>query len=174
MRTDTSKLVLLLLLVVFLALIFPAAKGEPLDDLETISKTQPTGGFVVASIIPPAPIQGLYDYKPVPGANNNFCTSRVINGKTALIVGVQKTNPFNARRPVGGKFPPVEVTFSTGEVVTLSANKCRATNLCYYKPIYFPAGCFSSDCGFTIKVDPGNTFAETNESNNEAQGVCVG
>jgi hypothetical protein len=173
MRTDTSKLVLLLLLVFFLALTFPAAKGEPLDDLETMSMTRPTGGFL-AAIISPAQLQRLPDFKPVSGANNNFCTSRVINGKTALIVGVQKTNPFNAKRPLGGAFPPIEVTFSTGDKVNLSANKCRATNLCYYKPIYFPAGCFSSDCGFTIKVDPGNTVRETNESNNEAQGVCVG
>jgi hypothetical protein len=37
-----------------------------------------------------------------------------------------------------------------------------------------PSGCFSADCGFTIKVDAGNDVAERSESNNTAQGICIG
>lgn len=44
-----------------------------------------------------------------------------------------------------------------------------------------PAGCFSPDCGFTIAVDANNqvdeshgTTPDNHETNNVAQGICIG
>jgi hypothetical protein len=37
-----------------------------------------------------------------------------------------------------------------------------------------PAGCFTPDCGFQIVVDSASEVAESNESNNVADGLCLG
>ncbi len=37
-----------------------------------------------------------------------------------------------------------------------------------------PAGCFDPDCDFTITVDPDGKVDEANETNNAADGRCIG
>lgn len=41
-------------------------------------------------------------------------------------------------------------------------------------PISIPAGCYNPDCFFNINVDPDDTIDESNESNNTADGYCIG
>lgn len=37
-----------------------------------------------------------------------------------------------------------------------------------------PSGCFNSDCDFTITVDSNDDVGERTESNNAADGICIG
>lgn len=40
--------------------------------------------------------------------------------------------------------------------------------------VEFPVGCHNPDCDFSITVDSTDAVAETNEGNNEANGICIG
>jgi subtilase family serine protease len=40
--------------------------------------------------------------------------------------------------------------------------------------VQIPAACWHPDCSFEIRVDPANLIGETNETNNNAAGYCIG
>jgi hypothetical protein len=98
---------------------------------------------------------------PVPG----FCR-RDASGR--LIVRI--------RNQGAGDAPPsiTRVEFSPGGVLFLATPSVPAGGATDLPPIDIPAGCFDSDCDFTITVDSNGNVDESDEGNNIAEGSCIG
>lgn len=113
----------------------------------------------------------LPERRPGSTGNEGFC-QRASSGD--LIVRVR--NQTN----VGVGPTTTRVQFSVGAPVTKPTSPIgggASADVTF--PI--PAGCFSPDCGFTITVDADNqvdeshgTTPDNHETNNVAQGICIG
>ena len=117
-------------------------------------------------------VDGEVDLVPVPQINSlnpvtvSFCL-RVDDGE-GLAVTVRNQGPGTASDS------PVRVVFSgSPPSVTMTGGELDPGDIAIITfPI--PLGCFGSDCGFTILVDPDSVIAESNEGNNTAAGDCIG
>jgi hypothetical protein len=98
---------------------------------------------------------------PVPG----FCR-RDASGR--LIIRIKNQGAEDA--------PPstTKVEFFPGGVFFFATPSVPAGGTVDLPPIDFPAGCFNSDCNFTITVDSNGDVIESDEGNNIAVGTCLG
>jgi CARDB len=105
----------------------------------------------------------LPDLVPVPDRTGSFCRRR--DGKLVVTVKNQGSGhaqasttqvDFFAHGQVPVPTPPLAPNASTDLLVDI------------------PPGCFDPDCNFRITVDIDGVVAESNESNNTADGVCLG
>lgn len=78
----------------------------------------------------------------------------------------------------GGDAAPsrAQVAFQTTSGQTVSMKNVSEVPAGATVPVSFeiPDGCFSHDCNFTIRLDLQNAVQESNESNNTADGTCIG
>ncbi len=79
------------------------------------------------------------------------------NGGTGNAVASNTTVEFLP----GGSFPLSTPAIAAGGMIDLT-------------PLDIPAGCFSPDCKFKITVDANNQIKESSETNNSADGSCLG
>ena len=121
---------------------------------------------------PPADVSGKPDLVPVPQLISfnppvfDFC-NRDDEGR--LVVAVK--NQGTAEAPAS----ETKVVFSGSGVVTQMTDPLAqgdSVNLFFT----IPAGCFNPDCDFTITVnaDAGNPVDEDIDTNNSADGRCIG
>jgi hypothetical protein len=105
-----------------------------------------------------------------PGAPNNntgFCINNEKIGVVVKNLGRVSVNDVE-----------VKVTFSfrgtaqTPPPLTVSVPAAGAPSSLLEFAI--PAGCFDSDCNFSITVDPDAKTPDTNRLNNTVNGVCIG
>lgn len=105
----------------------------------------------------------LPDLVPVPDENGFFCKLK----DDCLIVTVRNqggsgAGPSTTRVDFGN--------FGVTELPTPPLAPGASVDLCFT----IPRGCFNPDCDFRITVDVYDNVAESNESNNYAQGTCIG
>lgn len=61
-----------------------------------------------------------------------------------------------------------------GTVVTNFNTPALASGSSYNHDIPIPNGCSDPDCGFEIRADSTKAISESNESNNNVGGLCIG
>ena len=115
------------------------------------------------------PPSGQPDLVPVP-VFAGFCNK---DNQGRLIITVKNQGTAFAEAFI------VEVRFDVGTGVPVSRFVSSNGGLLPgesrdLSPIEIPAGCFGSDCPFTIIVDSGHAVPESNEVNNTAAGLCIG
>jgi hypothetical protein len=66
------------------------------------------------------------------------------------------------------------VDFANGGGFSLPTPSILPNNSVDLSPIRIPSSCFSPDCNFSITVDATNLVDELDESNNTADGLCIG
>jgi PKD repeat protein len=124
----------------------------------TSTTTTTTSIPVLADLIP-------FDATVPPGT---YC--RISPSSGALLVevrnqGLATSVSFQTRVTFSVSSKPVDV-FATSSGLAPSGS----TDLSFAIPL----GCFGPDCFFSIAVDSGSAVTESNESNNTANGVCIG
>lgn len=117
-----------------------------------------------------AAIEALPDLVPIPGPSG-FCQLDPTTGKLIVRVKNQGTAfapafVVEVRFPAGAGFPGAQIFLTS---MGLLPGESRSI-----EPVDFPAGCFNSDCDFTITVDPADGIQESDEGNNFAAGSCIG
>jgi CARDB len=110
---------------------------------------------------------GRPDLTPVPDPRPGvgFCRRGNDGG---LIVKVKNAGTGNAGPS------KVTVEFTPGGSVSQVAPTIGANTSLDVAPFPVPGACFNPDCHFKIAVDSANQIDESDEGNNEAQGVCIG
>lgn len=106
----------------------------------------------------------LPDLELLPNAGGLFC---MLDNDGKLVVKVKNNGTGSAEASV------TEVDFySFGKVYipTPVLTPGASTDL----TVDIPFGCFNSDCEFKITADAEATVSETSESNNVADGTCIG
>lgn len=107
--------------------------------------------------------RGLPDLVPVPDRSGSFCRRR--NSKLVVTVQNQGAGPAGPST--------TEVDFFAHGRQSLPT-PALAPNASADLLFDIPPGCFDPDCQFRITVDATNQVTESNESNNTADGVCLG
>ena len=114
---------------------------------------------------------GPADLVPVPEISSfdppflNFCT---IEDGERLLVTVRNQGGGNAAAST------TTVQFSPGGSVSKPTGAISGSGGVANLEFDMPAGCFNADCGFTITVDSGNVDSESSDTNNSANGTCIG
>ena len=103
------------------------------------------------------------DLVPVPNENGSFCKIR--NGKLVVTVKNQGAGAAVASR--------TGVDFGSHGQASLNT-PALATGASTELVVDIPSGCHDPDCEFTIKVDSDSAVNESQESNNDGSGTCIG
>ena len=142
------------------------------DECCRASKTNPSIDVVQIRerIIAQAPRQpDLVPVNPQPNAGKlGFCRRDPSSGRLVVTVRNQGVGPAGPSHTT--------VNFTTGRTVTpVTVNTPMipaGTTVDVMAAI--PSGCFTPDCAFQIVVDSASEVAESNETNNVADGLCRG
>ena len=116
-------------------------------------------------------VTGPPDLVPIPQITSfdppvlNFCT---IEDNERLLVTVRNQGDGDAAAST------TTVQFSGGPSVSKPTGAIPRSGGVANLEFDIPAGCFNADCGFTITVDSGNVVSESSETNNSANGNCIG
>lgn len=95
-----------------------------------------------------------------------FCE---VNDQNQLVINVMNQGSEDAEASV------TQVHFGSYGAELIVTPALKEGEKITLPPVNFPAGCFDSDCGFTIIVDVNNDVAEgSREDNNEQIGNCIG
>ena len=126
-----------------------------------------TATLCIAACRPSLEVSRAPDLFPLPGSHQPpFCDRQDVGGVDSLVVHMKNqgadSGPYKVVVDFGpyGQIPHMMGPLGAGLVDSFSV------------PI--PMGCFDSDCGFTIIVDAGNIVQESDETNNEGRGSCLG
>ena len=104
------------------------------------------------------------------GADVNYCN---VDDQNRLVVCVK--NQGGADAPASTTRVEFKWGGTESQTVDLPTPLIIPHNTeCIPTNVEFPMGCFDPDCGFTITVDYGNAITESNETNNSADGLCLG
>jgi len=125
------------------------------------------------SILGIRPIPGLgtslarkADLVPVRDETNGYC---VFNKRGQLVITVN--NQGNSASPAS----TTRVDFASGSVgSSIEITQALASNESSDVIFDIPVGCSSGDCRFKISVDSSDQVDEFTESNNTADGICIG
>jgi subtilase family serine protease len=103
--------------------------------------------------------------KPDLSGPPGFCKQ---DNQKKLIVTVKNGGTGNAAAST------TTIEFLPGGSFSLSTPAIAAGGTSDLAPLDIPAGCFNPDCEFKITVDANNQIKESNETNNSADGSCLG
>jgi hypothetical protein len=116
-------------------------------------------------------VTGPPDLVPIPQITSfdpptfNFCTTE---DNEKLLVTVRNQGDGDAAAST------TTVEFSSGPSVSKPTGAIPGSGGVANLTFDIPLGCFNADCGFTITVDSGNVVSESSETNNSADGDCIG
>ena len=107
------------------------------------------------------------DLYPVPGpVGIDWCRLHPETG--GLLVEVRNNGPLDAAESTAG----VEFVGLYGMAYFVPAIPAGTSTM--LGPTSIPPSCFNPDCDFQITVDVFNNILESNETNNIADGLCLG
>jgi hypothetical protein len=117
---------------------------------------------------------GPVDLVPIPNIGSfdppffHFCT--ISEDGEKLLVTVRNQGDGEA----AASTTTVEFSTNVPVVVSMPTSAIPGSESVEDLEFDIPAGCFTSDCDFTITVDSGNVISESSETNNIANGRCIG
>jgi hypothetical protein len=134
-------------------------------------------GLVSASCGPTAPVQATYaDLEPTEAGHTLFCDTDEEGLYVHIKNNGEKNAPASTTRVVfrWGGTQNTTVDLPTPSISSRLALLTGGNNTAVVGPFPIPLGCFDPDCGFTITVDVNDDVSESDETNNSADGRCIG